>query len=105
MQTSQYLHFVLIGELEDDRLTIHRHSFEHLCVQLQGKVNICPFHAKETRTGRSDSNPSTSSGMVYPASSAFWIATSERMSFSACPPSFCRSMDDPIPAPSPLFCG
>ena len=39
-----------IGELEDDGFSMDRHRFEHLCIQLQGKVNLCPFHVKETRT-------------------------------------------------------
>src|SRR5882757_6489786 len=103
MEAPQYFHFVFISELEDDRLVMRRHSMVHLCAQLKAKVNRCPFHGKETRTGRSNSKPSTSSGMVYPARcSASRIAPSERISLSTGSPSFLCLLNGPLPAsPSP----
>jgi hypothetical protein len=56
-------------------------SMECLYGQLKDKVNRCPSHGKEIRTGISDLKPSTSGGTVYPVCSSFSrTVASERIS-------------------------
>lgn len=110
MQTPQYFHFMFISELEDDRFSMRPLSTEHLCGQLEAKVNCCPLHRKKTLTGRSILKPSTSGGMVHLTRSSFSMsATSEMISFSS--GSERRSLSrgesavfgfllDPLPAPA-----